>query len=157
MTAKTLPSHLAAPTTLPSGSSTRRIARSVGAVLAGLLVNVIASSAVDAVLHATGVYPPVGQRMAGALFLLAFAYRIVFGVAGSYVTARLAPDRPMQHAMALGVVGVAIGTAGAVVMWGAGPAWYPLALIAVTLPCAWTGGALRVKQLRAERSSDAAR
>jgi hypothetical protein len=42
--------------------------------------------------------------MGDALFLLATAYRIVYGVAGSYVTARLAPDRPMQHALALGML-----------------------------------------------------
>jgi hypothetical protein len=56
------------------------------------------------VLHATGVFPPFGQPMADALFLLATAYRIVYGVAGCYLTARLAPDRPMRHALALGVV-----------------------------------------------------
>ena len=48
---------------------------------------------------------------------------IVSGVAGSYITARLAPDRPMQHAPALGVVGLAMSIAGAVARWGRGPAF----------------------------------
>jgi hypothetical protein len=91
--------------------------------------------------------------MADALFLLATAYRIVYGVAGSYLAARLAPDRPMQHALALGVVGFAISTAGAVATWNAGPAfgpkWYALAVIAIALPCAWAGGRLRERQVRA--------
>ena len=131
----------------------RRILRRIGAVLAGLLAIVILSSATDMALHATGVFPPSGQPMADALFLLATAYRIVYGVTGGYLAARLAPDRPVQHALALGVVGLAISTAGAVATWNAGPAfgpkWYPLAVIAIALPCAWAGGRLREMQVRA--------
>jgi hypothetical protein len=126
----------------------RRIPRRVGAVLAGLLAIFIVTTATDVALHATGVFPPLGQRMADALFLLATAYRIVYGVAGSYLTARLAPDRPVQHALALGLIGVALSTAGAVVMWSAGPPWYSLSIIAIALPCAWAGGTLRATQLR---------
>jgi len=129
-------------------STSRRIPRRVGAVLAGLAVNAIAASAVDAVLYATGVFPPAGQPMIGALFALALAYRIVFGIAGSYVTARLAPDRPKAHAVALGAVGVVFSLVGMIAMWGVGPAWYPLALAAVALPCGWLGGALRERALR---------
>lgn len=123
--------------------------RRVGAVLAGLLAIFILSTATDAALHATGVFPPFGQPMADSLFLLATAYRIVYGVAGCYIAARIAPDRPMQHALVLGAVGVVLSTAGAVAMWDAGPAWYSLAVIAISMPCAWVGGKLRVSQLRA--------
>jgi len=49
----------------------------------------------------------------------------------------------MQHALALGGVGVLLGTAGTVAFWDAGSAWYPLTLIALTMPCAWLGGRLR--------------
>ena len=40
--------------------------------------------------------------MSDALFLLATVYRSLYAVAGSYVTARLAPHRPMKHALAGG-------------------------------------------------------
>jgi hypothetical protein len=118
--------------------------KSIGAVLAGLLIIVILSSAVDVVLHATGVFPPWGQPMSDALFALATAYRIVISIGGCYIAARLAPNRPMQHALALGVVGVVISAIGAAVTIGKGPQfgpmWYPLALVAVSMPCAWLGG-----------------
>jgi hypothetical protein len=131
----------------------RRILRSIGAVLAGMLAGAILSIATDMVMHATGVFPPWGQPMSDALFLLATAYRIVYNVVGCYVAARLAPDRPMLHALALGVVGVAVSIAGTVATWNRGPAfgpkWYPLALIALAMPCAWAGGRLREMQLRA--------
>ena len=131
----------------------RRIGRSIGALVAGFLVVVILSLGTDVVLHSTGVFPPWDQPVTDALLLLATAYRTVYAIAGSYVTARLAPDRPMQHALAGGVVGLAVSIAGAVATWNAGPAfgphWYPVALIVSALPCAWAGGKLRVMQLGA--------
>ncbi len=116
-------------------------------MLAGFFTIVVLSVGTDAVLQATGVFPPFGQPMPDTLFVLAAAYRIVYGIAGSYLTARLAPDRPMQHALALGVVGLVLSTAGAVAMWDAGPAWYSLAIIVIAMPCAWAGGKLRGMQL----------
>jgi hypothetical protein len=138
-----------------TGTSThpRRWLRSTAAVLVGVFTIVVLSVGTDQMLHALGVYPPWGQPMGDALFLLATAYRIVYGVAGSYIAARLAPDRPMAHALALGVVGLIVSVAGAVATWGRGPAfgpaWYPLAIIAITMPCAWAGGRLHGIQVRA--------
>ena len=79
----------------------RRIGRSIGAVLAGALASIVLSIGTDAALRRTGIFPPLGQPMNDALLLLATAYRTVYGVAGSYIAARLAPDRPMAHAWRL--------------------------------------------------------
>ena len=101
-------------------------------------------------MHATGVYPPWFHYMPDSLFLLATAYRIVYSILGSYLTARLAPDRPMLHALILGVVGVLLSIAGALSTWNKGPEfgpkWYPITLIVIAIPLAWVGGKLRVKQ-----------
>ena len=131
----------------------RRWLRSIGAVFAGFLAIVVLSLGTDVVLHATGIYPPWGEPMSDALFLLATAYRIVFGIAGSYIAARLAPDRPMAHAMVLGFIGVAVGVIGAIVTWDRlpelGPRWYAIVIFAIPLPCAWIGG--RLHGMRATR------
>jgi hypothetical protein len=130
----------------------RRALRSVGAVVAALLAVFVVTTAVDVVLHATGVFPPWGERMGDGAFLLATAYRVVLGVGGGWVAARLAPDRPVGHALALGVVGLLLSTVGAVATWNRpelGPRWYPLAVVAMAIPCAWAGGELRRAQLRA--------
>jgi hypothetical protein len=86
------------------------------------------------------------------LLLLATTYRCIYAVIGSYTTARLAPDRPMQHALAGGVVGLVLSIVGAVMAWNKvatlGPHWYPLALVVTALPCAWVGGKIRAMQLR---------
>src|SRR5262249_26849716 len=126
----------------------RRTLRGIGAVLAGFLMIMIITTATDLAMHSTGVFPPPGQPMSNAFWLLATAYRIVYGVVGCYPAARLAPDQPMRHALALGVVGLALSIVGAVATWnrgpGFGPHWYPLALVAIAIPCAWLGGKLRV-------------
>jgi len=123
----------------------RNILRSVGAVVAGLLVVIIITTATDALLHATGIFPPWGQPMSDSLFLLAFAYRIVYGIVGGYITARLAPDKPVKHAVVLGAIGFVLSLAGAAATWNRGPEfgpkWYPLALIVIAIPTAWLGGA----------------
>ena len=69
--------------------------RTVGAIFAGFVVVVILSIGTDAILHALKIYPTLGQGMSDQLFLLATAYRTLYAVIGSYITARLAPDRPM--------------------------------------------------------------
>jgi len=121
--------------------------------LAGFVAVVVLSLGTDWVLHAAGVFPALGQKMSDALFVLATVYRTLYGVVGSYVTARLAPDRPMGHALVGGLIGVAMSTLGAVVTWNKdlGPRWYPLALIVTAMPTAWLGGKLRVMQLPSKR------
>lgn len=124
----------------------RRIGRSIGAVFAGLIAVIVLSIGTDMALHTAGIFPALGQVMSDKLLLLATAYRSIYAVAGSYIAARLAPDRPMGHALALGVVGLVLSTVGAVVTWNKGPEfgphWYPVALIVTAMPCAWLGGIL---------------
>jgi len=125
----------------------RRLGRSIRAVLAGIAACVVLSLGTDMLLHVAGVFPALGQPMSDQLFLLATAYRVVYNIAGSYIAARLAPDRPMTHALWLGAVGMVVCAVGAVATWNKGPAfgahWYPVALIVLAMPCAWAGGLLQ--------------
>lgn len=122
--------------------------RSLGAVVAGLIAIIVLSTAVDIVLHETGFYPPWGDPMNHVHAAVATAYRIVISIFGCWFAARLAPARPQQHAIVLGIIGVILSLAGAVATWnsGLGPQWYALGLAVVSLPCAWIGGRLRVAQ-----------
>ena len=128
------------------------ILRSIGAVLGGVVTVIVLSLATDIVLHATGIYPPWFQPMADWLWVLALAYRVVYGVVGSYLTARIVRDRLIMHAMIMGLVGFALSIVGVAANWNKGPeygpGWFGIALILTTLPCAWIGGKLRVAQLQ---------
>jgi hypothetical protein len=118
------------------------IGKSVWAIVAGVLFVVVATTLVDILLHLVHVFPPMGQPLDDRLSLIATSYRIPIGVAGAWLTARLAPDRPMWHAMRLGIVGVVLGLLGVVGTWnaGLGPRWYPIALAALAVPQCWAGG-----------------
>jgi hypothetical protein len=118
--------------------------RSIWAVVAGVLFVVVASTAVDVVLHQTGVYKPMPTPLSKGLAVLALSYRVVIGVIGGWITARMAPQNPMKHAMALGWVGVVFGLVGVIVSWNAemGPRWYAIALAVFAIPQSWLGGKL---------------
>ena len=118
--------------------------RSVWAVVAGVLTIVVGSTVVDQVLHAVKVYPPADQPLSDKLAVLATAYRVVISIGGAWLTAKLAPNRPMRHAIILGLVGIVLGTIGVIATWnlGLGPRWYPIALVVLAVPQCWLGGRL---------------
>jgi hypothetical protein len=131
--------------------------KSIWAVVAGVLVTIVVTTLVDILLHVTGVFPAMDQPLDDALALLATSYRIVIGIGAAWLTARLAPAKPMKHALILGGVGVVLALAGVVATWnlGLGPRWYPIALVVLALPQCWAGGKLYVSQ-SAKFSNDAA-
>ena len=147
------PSPLPADPAVARPHPPRRALASAGAVAAGFLATFVLSVGTDAALHAAGVFPAIGQTMSDPLFVLAAAYRAAYTVAGGYLTARLAPRRPMGHTLALGAIGLVVATAGAVATWGRGPAfgpaWYPVSIVAMAVPCVWAGARLRERQLSA--------
>ena len=124
----------------------RRLGWSILSVFFGFMTVVVLSLGTDEVLHLLKVYPPWNQPMNDpGLNLLALSYRMIYAVLGSYIAARFAPSSPMLHAWVLGVIGFVIGTAGAIatIPLHLGPAWYPIAIAATALPCAWLGGRLQ--------------
>jgi len=130
-----------------AGPQPVRYRASIGVVVLGVLVNAVPAVAIDEVLHRLQVYPAWGQPMFDPLDnLLAFSYRCVLAVLGGYVVARCAPRNPMRHAFVLGCVGVALSTLGTFAMAGFGPLWYPLALVAISLPASLLGARLALRR-----------
>jgi hypothetical protein len=126
------------------GSSSTRIWRSLGAIFAAILIGIVLSLGTDQLLRMAGVAPPLGQPMSDRLLLLATVYRTVYGILGAYITAHLAPYKPMAHVAILGLMGLAANVLGTVSTWNKnlGPHWYPIALTVLALPTAWLGGRL---------------
>ena len=116
---------------------------SARAVVAGLAVTVVASTAADAVMTAIGVLPKEPRLVSNEIFALAAAYRAVFTIAGAYVTARLSP-RPGRDAIILGGIGLLAGLAGLAAFLATkpgelGPAWYAIVVPLEAIPCVWLG------------------
>jgi hypothetical protein len=126
--------------------------KSIWAVVAGVLFIFVVSILVDIVLHVAGVYPPMGEPIGNGLALLATSYRFVVGIGGGWLTARLAPDKPLKHAVILGAVGIVLGLVGVALTWNQnlGPRWYAMALVVLAVPQCWLGG--KIFEARSGRS-----
>ncbi|MCG3158081.1 MAG: hypothetical protein DKINENOH_04722 [bacterium] len=116
--------------------------KSIGAVLAGLIFIVITHTATDAILENAGVLPKGHFFVGTGLILIVIGYRAVFSLIGCYLTARLAPRSPMKHALVLGLIGLILGSIGAIAAADLGPGWYAWTLAVIALPIAWLGGKL---------------
>jgi len=131
--------------------------KSIGAILAGIIFIIVTHTGTDFILESVGIFPPPpnrsqpGQRFDVPWMLAtALTYRIIFQIAGGYLTAYLASSRPVLHAVILGLIGLVMSTVLAIAIipldWG--PAWYPIGLAISSLPSVWLGGWLASKRLQ---------
>lgn len=118
------------------------------AVIAGLAFVIVLSMGLDAVMHASGVFPEDADDMTTSRWVLALSYRLLIAIGGGWITARLAQSRPEIFAIVLGIIGTLIGLAGLVMAWmmrpHLGPLWYPALLVVTAVPCTWVGSKLAV-------------
>lgn len=117
----------------------------MAAVAAGIAFIIITHTVTDLILESLGVFPPPDQGLHVTWMLVtALAYRVIFEAGGAFLTAWLAPSRPMLHAIILGAIGFVMATAAAVVAipMNLSPAWYPIALVVFAVPAAWLGGTM---------------
>ncbi len=123
--------------------------RSVLAVVAGFFFIGFLAFGMDAVVRNAmpGAFSASGRVDSVPLLLFIAAYVFVFAVAGCYLTARLAPRRPMLHALVLGVLGLIFNVAGTIAMWETAPVWFHGVSLLLVMPAAWLGGWLREAQL----------
>ena len=119
--------------------------KSIGAVLAGIIFIFISHPTVDYILESTGIFTSPGQGFHTTwMVVTATVYRTILSIVAGFITAKLAPSQPMKHALALGMIGLALSTAAAIIVipMDLSPAWYPIALAVLAVPSAWAGGAL---------------
>ncbi len=116
--------------------------RSVGSILIGFLFIAVLSFGTDILLRVT--FPDdfvIPERIASvrvqSLSLLSAA---VYATVGCYLTARLAPSRPMGHALFLGALVLVFTGMNTSMLWMLAAKWYKLTSLALVMPCAWLGG-----------------
>jgi hypothetical protein len=127
--------------------------KSIWAVMAGMLVNVILSVASDFILESTGIFtPPDAGFFTPWMLAVALAYRSVYTVAGGYATAALAPTQPMRHVIILGSIGAVLSAIGTVVAWDLSSHWYPIALLVIAMPLTYLGGKMKINSIQTKTS-----
>jgi hypothetical protein len=116
--------------------------RSIAAIAMGFAFIVILSFGADALLlqMMPDVFDAGGRVTSTPILILILGYVAVFAVAGCYLAARLAPARPMKHALILGGLGLVFSIAGMAASWASAPAWYHITALVMVMPYAWVGG-----------------
>lgn len=119
--------------------------RSIASVVAGILAIAFATKIVDAILYAMGVY--AGNKLDDHMALVASSHRFFFTIAGGWLTARIAPSKPMMHALILGAVVALLNVPAIAMTWNSdyAPHWYMLSLVVLAVPECWVGGRLFVR------------
>ncbi|HWA33026.1 MAG TPA: hypothetical protein VG737_02800 [Cyclobacteriaceae bacterium] len=122
--------------------------KSIGAVLAGIIANIILSVGTDVILIQSGIAPEFTEAQPWPAKVLAFAtvYRTIYGVFGGYITALAAPQNPMRHVAILGILGTIATIVGLLTHLGQPDTWYPALLAITAFPACWLGGKLMVRQ-----------
>jgi hypothetical protein len=130
---------------------TKNLLRSTASILAGFVTGGALSVGTDSVLQSLAIFPPPDEGFfIPWMIVLAIVYRSAYNVFGCYVTAALAPKKPMLHVMVIGVVGFILTIIGTVTHADKGPLWYGISLAILTLPSAWLGATLRMKSHNVE-------
>ena len=124
--------------------------RSIVAVVVGFLVIGTLAFGMDYALMAAAPETfNFAQRVESPpILLFALAYVFAFATLGCWLAARLAADRPLQHALALGALGLVFNVIGTVANWDHAPTWYHVVALLMVMPAAWLGGWLRERQLQ---------
>lgn len=123
--------------------------KSIWAIVAGFLSVAILSILTDFILEALGVFPKASEGLFVTwMLLLALFYRSVYSSVGGYLTAKLAPHKPMKHVWILSFIGLFFAILGIFVNYSQnlGPNWYPIWLAILTIPFVLLGGKLRKRR-----------
>lgn len=117
------------------------ILKSIGSIVAGFMAATILSLATDMILSFSGLlemqhFNKNSPVVIGSVII----YRFLFNTSGCFLAARLAPAKPMQHAMGLGFLGFMTSIIGGFFMWDQAPVYYNLSFPLLAFPAAWLGG-----------------
>ncbi len=118
--------------------------RSILAVILGWAcvgILVVASDAVMMKLfpndYVHGTIPP------DSLAAISLATSTLWSIAGGWVTARIAANRPWHHILGLIVWGELMGIVSTVMTWGQIQNWYQIGLLLMWIPAVVAGGWIR--------------
>ena len=122
--------------------------RSVAAVVAGFLTIGVLAFGTGKLMQASSPaqFDASGIPTTTLMMIVQLLYVGVYATFGCWLAGRLAPSHPMRHALAVGVLGLALNIPSAVVLWNSHPGWYLATGILTTVLWAWLGGHIAERQ-----------
>lgn len=116
--------------------------KSIGVILLAFIVNALLSVLTDFLLETIGILPdPEKGLFETWAILLSLSYRVIYTIVAGIIIARLAPGKPMMHALILGIIGVTITLLAVTNPEFAQKSklWFGYTLAAITIPSLWLG------------------
>ena len=128
--------------------------RSAMAIVAGIVVLTVTSFAIEWATDPVLARVLPDAQSGGATWhhdvrkLIMFVYTTLCLACAGYVTAWLARDSKIRHAVIMGVIQMALTALAMIEFRHKAPLWFWIAGIAVTVPAAWCGAVFRVTWAR---------
>lgn len=124
-----------------------KIFKSISAIIIGIVVGALLSVLTDFFMDTAGVIDADNFKQTPvAILCVIIAYRFLFNVIGSYITASIAPQKPMAHSIVLGLIGLGVSIAGFFLMADEATLFYNLGITLISFPSAWVGGKLYIRK-----------
>jgi hypothetical protein len=119
--------------------------RSILAVVAGSVVWMVVALGLDFLLISTFPHwaDARGRVESIPVLFLMLSYSTGTEVLAGYVTGWVARRREVLHALALGLLQLAMGIVATIKMWDTAPGWWHVALLALVVPATAAGGQWR--------------
>ena len=118
--------------------------RSSFAIIAGFVTIFVLAIVTDIVLEkARAMRMETFSYNALWIFYLVVMCRLFYSVIGGYITAWLAPDKPVLHTTILGILTLIVTFLGTMATWHSVSHSFLIILIILPLPCTWIGGKIR--------------
>jgi hypothetical protein len=129
--------------------------RSLLAILAGLIVIVVTSFAIEAAvtplllrMFPAALPDEAAMSHSTGAWLFTFAYTLLCVVAAGYVTARLSPHHAVRHALIVGALQSLLTIPAMVAFGDKAPLWGWILSMVLVIPAAWWGGMLYARRPR---------
>jgi peptidoglycan/LPS O-acetylase OafA/YrhL len=120
------------------------------AVVLGYIVMLVAVLGGETAMTALApaLMPQPGEPPDAVYFAFKLGTGFFFMMIGGYVTALLAGQTELKHALGLGALSIAMGICEVIYFPGEQPLWYSIALMFLSIPSTLIGGYYRVRQMQ---------
>ena len=120
----------------------KNIFKSIGVILLAFITIALLSIITDFLLESIGLLPNPKKGLFDTwAIILVLVYRGIYTIFAGFIIARLAPSKPILHAIILGAIGIII-TVLAIndpSVADKAPLWFGYTMAAITIPCLWLG------------------